>query len=62
MTIGMSKYFVILLDEYRGYSLVLFVGRKPGVAIAVREMVQDLENIFSIRVEKLANPNRYCVK
>lgn len=57
-----SRYFVTLLDECSGYSLIRFVDRKSQVADSVVEMVLELESLFTFKTGKMICINRNNVK
>lgn len=46
-TLGGSKYFVTLLDEYITYLLVQFVDRKSMLEDSMAEIIKVLENAFN---------------
>lgn len=53
-SVGKAKYFVILLNEYSGYSMVRFIFRKNETAKAVIQMIREIETIFNSKVQTLA--------
>lgn len=46
-SLGKSKYFVTLLDEFSGYTIVRFLHRKSETASAVTETMREMENLFN---------------
>lgn len=61
-SIGKAKYFVTLLDEYSGYSMVRFMVRKNETAERLKEMICEMENLFTSKVKLLSCVNRNSVK
>lgn len=50
-----SKLFEGLLDEYNVFSMDRFFGKKKKAAGAVIDMINELDNLFKDRVDKLAS-------
>lgn len=57
-----SRYFVTLLDESSGYSLIRFVDRKSQIADSVVEKVLELNSFFPFKTVKMICINRNNVK
>lgn len=54
LSFGKASYFVALIDEYSGISLVRFTPHKSKSSNTVIEMVRLLESLFNSRIKKLA--------
>lgn len=61
-TFGGARYFVTLLDEYSGYSMVRFMREKGDASERVKEMIKSMETGLSIRLGKLLILNRSSVR
>lgn len=56
------QYFVTLLNEYSGYSMVRIITRKSEAARCVVQMITALENILNDKLKLLTLLNRNSVK
>lgn len=61
-SIGGSKYFVTLYDEYSGFYMVRFLKRKMDARDAVKEMMYEFENLLSSKICNLSLIERTKVK
>ena len=57
-TLGGAKYFVTLLDEYSGYSMVKFIKKKDAAADHVKDMIISMETLLNAHVETLLDLKR----
>lgn len=48
-----SKYFITLVDEYSGYSMVRFLKWKGQAADSLMEMILETEKLFNSKVDNL---------
>lgn len=61
-SLGGAKYFVTLIDEYSGYSMVRFMKHKTETGGFVREMILEAESLFNETIGTLYLIRRKKVK
>lgn len=57
-----SKYFVTLLDDFTGYSLVRFLYLKSEAGDGVIEMIKEIQTLSHSRIGTLTSTNHKTVK
>lgn len=61
-SVGGARYFVTLLDEYRGYFTGRFVRRRIMAGSAVIEMIKEIEKLCNQTIRNLHLFERKSVK
>lgn len=61
-SISGARYFITLMDDYSGYSLLRFIRRKSQATETIQEMVNELETSFNSNIQMLKFINRKRVK
>lgn len=56
------KYFVTILDEFGGYSIVRFLNRREETGGTVTEVIKQIEKLFNSRFRTLTATSRSTVK
>ena len=48
-----SRYFITLLDDYSGFSMVRFLKRKGDAPVAIKSMMGEIEQLFQSKIGSL---------
>lgn len=62
LSLSRARYYITLIDDFSGYSMVKFILRKSQAAEALPEMIKELSSLYEGTIKRLSIMNRAHVK